>query len=222
MADAGVARLSSSLIGAYAMRGVAWWPLGAVAAIAGVLVTGPAVDPAKPASPCVAADAPAQPRRGGAIVLVGIALLPIWRPIDPGLDAPAGVVGNAPPGITAALRDMARPGDRLLQPAAVGLVVRVRAARPARRHRLADRALPAGGLGRPTRTSSPAATAGRRSSTRWGVSIVVVPRKDEAFADRLAAAGWRSVYSDDDGVDRRRSDSMTDCPVPAASGPSGR
>ena len=30
------------LIGAYALRGVAWWPLGAVAAIAGVLVTGPA------------------------------------------------------------------------------------------------------------------------------------------------------------------------------------
>ena len=30
------------LIGAYAIRGVAWWPLGAVAAIAGVLVTGPA------------------------------------------------------------------------------------------------------------------------------------------------------------------------------------
>ena len=29
-------------IGAYAIRGVAWWPLGAVAAIAGTLVTQPA------------------------------------------------------------------------------------------------------------------------------------------------------------------------------------
>ena len=52
----------------------------------------------------------------GAIVVAGIALLPVWRPIDAGLQAPAGVVGNAPPGITAALRDVERPGDRLFNP----------------------------------------------------------------------------------------------------------
>ena len=104
------------LIGAYALRGVAWWPLGAVAAIAGVLVTGPALDPARPERD----GSPLMHRLNlvvaGAIVLVGIALLPVWRPLDPDLDAPEGVVGNAPPGITAALRDLARPGDRLFNP----------------------------------------------------------------------------------------------------------
>ena len=56
------------------------------------------------------------PRRGGARPRRDRRLLPIWRPVDPGLDAPDGVVGNAPPGITAALRDMARPDDRLFNP----------------------------------------------------------------------------------------------------------
>lgn len=35
--------------------------------------------------------------------------------------------------------------------------------------------------------------------TDWGVTIVVVGARETAMADRLAAAGWRSVYSDDDG-----------------------
>ncbi len=104
------------VIGVYALRGVAWWPLGAVAAIAGVLVTGPALDPARPERD----GSPLMQRLNlvvaGAIVLVGIALLPVWRPLDPDLDAPEGVVGNAPPGITTALRDLARPGDRLFNP----------------------------------------------------------------------------------------------------------
>ena len=47
---------------------------------------------------------------------MGIALLPVWRPLDPALGAPQGVVGLAPPGITAALRGLARPGDRLFDP----------------------------------------------------------------------------------------------------------
>jgi hypothetical protein len=29
--------------------------------------------------------------------------------------------------------------------------------------------------------------------------MVVVARRDTAFADRLGAAGWRSIYADDDG-----------------------
>ena len=104
------------LIGVYAIRGVAWWPLGAVAAIAGVLVTGPVVDPERPE----ALGSPLMRRLNlvvaGAIVLAGVALLPVWRPIEPGLDAPAGVVGIAPPGITAALRATAGPADRLFNP----------------------------------------------------------------------------------------------------------
>ena len=58
----------------------------------------------------------------------GIALLPVWRPVDPDLGAPQGVVGLR------AARDhrrAARPGAArrpAVQPAAVGLVVRVRPA----------------------------------------------------------------------------------------------
>ena len=33
----------------------------------------------------------------------------------------------------------------------------------------------------------------------WGVTMIVVGAKETAMADRLAAAGWRSVYSDADG-----------------------
>ena len=100
------------VIGAYAIRGVAWWPLGAVAAIAGVLVTSRVADPAQPVALGTAADAAAERRRRRrSSSLVGVALLPLWRPLDPGLRAPAGVVGMAPPGITAALRELGRPGD---------------------------------------------------------------------------------------------------------------
>ncbi len=108
------------VIGVYALRGVAWWPLGAVAAIAGVLITGPVVDPAQPER----LGSPLMRRLNAviaiAIVVVGVVLLPVWRPIEPGLDAPQGVVGNAPPGITAELQDRARPGDRLFNPQAWG------------------------------------------------------------------------------------------------------
>ena len=103
------------VIGVYAIRGVAWWPLAAVPAIAGTLLTEPATDggPDDRNRPAIRA---LNALLVGLIVLAGVALLPVWRPIDPGLGAPVGVVGNAPPGITAALRDAIRPGDRVFNP----------------------------------------------------------------------------------------------------------
>ena len=106
----------SSAIGAYAIRGVAWWPLGAVAAIAGDTRHG-AVDP-------TAVEARADPpliRRlnvvvAGALVVAGIALLPVWRPTRSGAAGARRRRRQRPPGITAALRDLARPGDRLFNP----------------------------------------------------------------------------------------------------------
>jgi hypothetical protein len=51
------------------------------------------------------------------IALTMVTLLPVWRPIDPDLQAPAGVVGNAPGGITAAIRDLGTgASDRLWAP----------------------------------------------------------------------------------------------------------
>jgi hypothetical protein len=133
-----------------------------------------------------------------AIIVVGIALLPVWRPVDPALDAPEGVVGNAPPGITAALRDNARPGDRLFNPQAwgswfefalpdlpVAIDSRIELFPPS----VWDtyESIVAGG------------EAWQAQLEAWGVAIVVVPSRDTAFADRLAVVGWRSVYADDDG-----------------------
>jgi hypothetical protein len=186
------------LIGAYAIRGVAWWPLGAVAAIAGVLVTGPVVDPERPE----ALGSPLMRRLNlvvaGAIVVAGIALLPVWRPIEPGLEAPAGVVGIAPPGITSALRAEARPTDRLFNPQPWGSWF--------------EFALPDLPVAIDSRIELfPAATwdtyenivvGGEDWAAQldgWGVTMIVVEARETAMADRLAAAGWRSVYADSDG-----------------------
>ena len=97
-------------LGAVAVRGVAWWPLVAAVVVAGLLEPDP-----QPAPRTL------RPNRINAVLLATIglamvALLPVWRPIDPGLRAPAGVVGNAPPGITAAVRSAHGTRDRLWAP----------------------------------------------------------------------------------------------------------
>jgi hypothetical protein len=186
------------LLGAYAIRGVAWWPLGAVAAIAGVLLTGPVANEARP-------EVLGSPRMrkinlivAGAIVLAGIALLPIWRPIEPGLDAPTGVVGIAPPGITTALRETAVPGDRLFNPQPwgswfefalpdlpVAIDSRIELFPPASWDTYEN--IVAGGDGWAVQLAD------------WGVTMIVVEADETKMADRLAAAGWRSVYTDSDG-----------------------
>ena len=186
------------LIGAYALRGVAWWPLGAVAAIAGVLITGPVVDPSRP----VPLGSPTLRRLNAvvaiAIVAVGVVLLPVWRPIEPGLDAPQGVVGIAPPGITADLADRARPGDRVFNPQPWGSWFEFA---------LPD--LPVAIDSRielfppdiwDTYENIVAGGEGWADQLRgWGVTIVVVGTRDTAMAARLPGAGWQQVYADADG-----------------------
>ena len=185
------------IIGAYAIRGVAWWPFGAAYAIAGLL-GGAASE----------ATAPARTSRGSprinaaivaALIVVGIILLPIWRPTDPGLRAPVGVVGHAPPGVTAALRNIARPGDRLFNPQPWGSWF--------------EFALPDVPVALDSRIEVfppqvwddyAAVTDGvvgwEAILDRWGVTIVVVPADDEAFVERLRNAGWNAAYADEDAV----------------------
>ena len=185
-------------IGVYAIRGVAWWPLGAVAAVAGVLLTEPERDPSE------VREDPVLIRRlnvvlAGAIVLAGIALLPVWRPLDPGLQAPAGVVGNAPPGITAALRDIARPDDHLFNPQPWGswfefslptLPVAIDSRIEVFPVEVWDdyEGVVAGRDGWQDRLAS------------WGVTLVVVAAQvDDDFTERLTRAGWARLYDDVDG-----------------------
>ena len=185
------------LIGVYAARGLAWWPLAAVVAVAGLLAD-PAREPEEPEP----APPPLMRRLNAAIVvaliLVGIVLLPVWRPVDPRLDAPEGVLLYAPPGITAQLRELAKPDDRLFNPQEWGSWF--------------EFTLPDLPIAMDSRIELYPADvwrdydnviAGREGweerLTSWGATIAVLAVRDQPTIDRFTKIGWRSVYSDKDG-----------------------
>jgi hypothetical protein len=186
-------------IGAYAERGVAWWPLVAVATMAGLLATAPGSSPHR-----AERREPRSMRRlnaivAGAIVLAGLVALPVWRPIDPGTGAPQGVLANAPSGVTAAVRDVARPGDRLLNPQVWGswfefavpdLPVAIDSRIELFPPELWD--------------AYDAVLAGRgdweRQLDEWSVTVAVVQEDQQELLARLLAAGWHQAYADMDGI----------------------
>jgi hypothetical protein len=184
-------------IGAYAIRGVAWWPLGAAFAVAGVL-----------GAPDPAATEPVRVRRDrssplnlvvvGLIVAVCVVLLPTWRPVDPRIGTPVGLVGDAPPGVTAALRDLAKPGDRILNPQPWGSWFEL--------------VLPDNPVAIDSRielfapdvwTDYDVIRSGgpgwQAALARWHPAFIVLGHDEAAFAGRLAAEGWRTAYTDGDG-----------------------
>jgi hypothetical protein len=181
------------VVGAYAIRGVAWWPLGAVFAVA------PLVARPEPAERPLSAWG----RRLNAgivavLVLAGIALLPVWRPTDPGLQAPSGVVGNAPPGITGALRDQAGPGDRIFNPQPWGswfifALPEQPVAIDSRIELFPTR------VWEDYETVTSGGAGWQELLDAWDVQFVVVPARDEAYHDRLVAEGWQVTFTDADG-----------------------
>jgi hypothetical protein len=186
------------VIGAYAIRGVAWWPVGAAFAVAPLVARPEPVE-----RPLARWQRRFHAAIAGAIVVVGVVLLPVWRPIDPGLQAPSGVVGNAPPGITAALREQARAGDRLLNPQPWGSWF--------------EFSFPAMLVAIDSRIEVfppevwddyETVTEGRDGwqaiVERWGVTLVVVPDGEDAYRDRLVDDGWQVTHEDDDGFVLRR------------------
>ena len=90
-----------AFIGAYAIRGAAWWPLAAVVAVAGVLVTAPSPHEGR-LSAMDPRDSPLIRRVNlivvGVIALAAVALLPTWRPVEPATGAPS--LGDTVPGST--------------------------------------------------------------------------------------------------------------------------
>lgn len=184
------------LIGAYAQRGIAWWPLAAVAGIAGTIVL--------PAQQSARAPETRTIRRMnamvvGVLVVAIVALLPVWRPVDERTGTPAGYVTHAPPGITAALRDLLLPSDRVFNPQIWGSWFEFE--------------LPNLPVAIDSRieffppeiwTSYTKTRAGvdgwAEQLDAWGVTIVVTgPGPDDDARTRLSDGGWVEVYRDDDG-----------------------
>jgi hypothetical protein len=165
-------------------------------------VAGLLADPAREAEQPEPEAKPLFRRLNAAIVVlfvvVGVALLPLWRPVDARTAAPSGILVYAPPGITAALRDLAVPGDRVFNPqewgswlefALPGLPVamdsRIEFYPPEVWHDYAS--VLAGSEGWEQRIAT------------WAPTIAVIAKRDQPIVDRFTGLGWRSVYSDADG-----------------------
>lgn len=184
-------------IGAYAIRGVAWWPLGAVVAVAGVLV---ARDPAETPS----RTQTERPSRINVVLvamiaIVCVALVPFWRPIDPKVGAPAGVVGDAPVGITEALRGLVKPGDRILNPQPWGSWF--------------EFALPQATVALDSRielfpaqvwddydTIRRGGDGWQAILARWNPTWIVATEDEKAFTTRIEGLGWAVFHKDRDGT----------------------
>ena len=183
------------LIGVYAQRGVAWWPIAAVTAIAGTLV------PAFPGRTRVETQTMRRLNAlvAGVLVLAMFLALPSNRPAVPGALVPADAVAPAPAGITASLRDLADPGARVLNPQTWGSWF--------------EYALPQLEVAVDSRIEMfkpdvwqtyESIVSGQdgweRRIAEWGVTHVVVDADETAFRDRLVRAGWQMAYEDADGA----------------------
>jgi hypothetical protein len=191
-----------AVIGAYAIRGVAWWPLGAAVAVAGVL----AADVVASRAAATGDHAPARRERRSvinvvlAIVIAAacLVLVPFWRPIDPGTGAPTGLVGDAPSGITSALQRLVRPGDHVLNPQPWGSWFEF--AVPGALYTLDSRIeLFPPSVWDDYDTVWKGTAGWQDALARWQVNVAVTTKDDHEVADRLTAAGWHVAYSDADG-----------------------
>jgi hypothetical protein len=183
-------------IGAYAIRGVAWWPLGAALAVAGLLAAAARETPARERRE---RSSPINVVLAGMIGVVCVVLVPVWRPIDSRLGAPAGVVGDAPGGITEALRAAVQPGDRILNPQPWGSWFEL--------------ALPGATIALDSRievfpaqvwddydTVHDGTDGWQEVLARWAPTWIVATDDEDAFVERLKAAGWAVTFEDDDGT----------------------
>ena len=188
-------------IGAYAARGIAWWALAAVPLVAALVSV---QTPSTAAAPTARASETRLTRRlnvfvVGAFAVAGVVALPIWRPVDPATGAPEGVLREAPPGITTAVRAQVRPGARLYNPQPWGswfefAVPDLPVAIDSRIELFPAQVW----------TDYLDVLAGREGWSaildRWAVTVAVVDDRDGDLAKRLASAGWTRTYDDEDGA----------------------
>lgn len=222
-----------ALLGILTGRGLAWWalvlPIGG-AALAhdasltrllpgflrpiGTLLSGPRA-PRADGSPGPGAAAPAARARAGSplnfvvgvvLVLAGVALLPLWRPLGPA-GVPIGTLSYAPQGIAAELRflvgNVLPAGARVWAPQSWGSWLEF--AVPNATFAVDSRVE----LFPPTVWADYAVVAGGRQGMvgildRDGVDAVVVPREfstdfEELFQALLATGVWTYAWDDADG-----------------------
>jgi hypothetical protein len=185
----------------WTVRGLAWWPLVAAVTLARLTAAAPGSPPPRERS-----DTRTMRRLNAVVatvlVIAAVALLPVWRVEDPGLRAPAGVVGTAPSGITAALRTLARPADRLFAPQPWGSWFEF--AIPDTPVFIDSRIelFPAAVWDAFDAIVDDAAASGT-TLDRWGVTIVATadgPGGPSPLASRLDVdQGWQRVFADVDG-----------------------
>lgn len=116
-----------AFMGAWAVRGVAWWAFAMVFLLAGVLAGERAPEPAAPAADAGTWSLEAMAGRraqrasrvnGATAALLGVlvlAALPWWRPADP-LTGRTGLLSYAPTGLAAAVAALPDDIDRVLVP----------------------------------------------------------------------------------------------------------
>lgn len=181
-------------LGAYAERGVAWWPLGASVVVAGLLGE-------DRLGSGQAQDADDRPRLGNGLIALALAavivgLLPWWRAPD-SLTGRRDLLDEAP-GVTLAVTGHTSPGERLYVPQRWGSWFEW--ATPDRPVFVDSRvelfpvevwndatAIDAGLVG------------WQDVLARWQVDAVVVEASSADLAARLSAAGWQEVASDPSG-----------------------
>jgi hypothetical protein len=180
-------------IGAYAVRGVAWWPIGASIAIAPLLATPEAER----------RDASGLRRANAAlaigIAVVGVVLLPVWRPADP-LAGPAGSLTDAPADLTRAASGIVRAGDRIFAPQRWGSWLELNVATATVFVDSRIELFPPSVWGDYGTVVS--GSAGWRAVLdRYGVTAVVVSDGEPALREELATdGGWRAAYTDGEGA----------------------
>ena len=183
-------------IGLYAIRGVAWWGLAIVPVVSAVAAVGE-----RARRPIIAGRVGMERLNlilAALLVVVAVAFVPMWRPVDPATGAPVGLLTDAPAGVTAAVRASSRPGDHLFAPQPWGSWFE-----------FATPDLPVAVDSRielfPASVwadyDSVVTGDGDWSGVlaRWHVRLVVAEAGDAAFVERLSGAGWMTLYTGADG-----------------------
>jgi hypothetical protein len=182
-------------IGAYAVRGIAWWAI-AVLPIVARLLAAPELAPGRAGTPGLRR---ANAAVAGLLAVVGFVLLVRWIPTDPATGTPPALVTDAPSSVTAAMRGAAAQGDHVFNPQPWGSwfefsLPQVLVAVDSRVELFPPEIWAAYDAVRGGRPGWEAILA------RWDVRFVAVEPDASAFVDRLTAAGWRVVSADKSGT----------------------